>query len=107
MLEQRSTPAPLLLSADTRSVRLFGKHFQLTELEFSLLHTLAMAKGEFLTREALLRAVWGEEGTNSLLSVYIHYLREKLERDGEKIILSSRGGGYALTKKLWEGEDEC
>ena len=39
------------------------------------------------------------------MNVYIHYLREKLEADGEKIILSSRSHGYKIDEKyLTEGE---
>lgn len=107
MLRDRGEPMPLSFPADGRAVLLYGERIRLTEVELLLLKTLFEAKGEFLGREVLMKAVWGDEGTNSLLNVYIHYLREKLERGGEKIILSSRGGGYALTKKVIGGECEC
>ncbi len=105
---KKSGAAPsLIFLPDERAVLLHGEHIRLTEVELALLRALAEAKGEFLCREALLSAVWGNEGTDSLLNVYIHYLREKLERSGEKMILSSRKGGYALTKKILEGESGC
>ena len=79
----------------------------MTEVEYSLLSALAAAKGEFISRTDLRTAVWGTEGTDGLLSVYIHYLREKLEGGGEKVILSSRKAGYALAEKFAKGADEC
>ena len=33
------------------------------------------------------------------VNVYIHYLREKLESGGEKIIISSRNMGYKIDSK--------
>ncbi len=107
-LRKHGTPPPLALIEDEHSIRFFGEYIRLTEVEFSLLHALYAVQGEFISRDALLLAVWGEEGTNSLLNVYIHYLREKLERGGERVILSSRGAGYAIAKKFLKGGDgEC
>ncbi len=107
-LKNRGTPPPLSLIEEEHAIRFYGEYIRLTEVEFSLLRALSQAKGECISREALLRTVWGEMGTNSLLNVYVHYLREKLERGGEKVILSSRGAGYALAKKfLKEGDGEC
>ena len=97
---RKSETAPLTLSEGERTLRLYGETVRLTEVEFSLLHALVKARGEFVSREALRAAVWGAEGTESVLNVYIHYLREKLERGGEKVILSSRKLGYALAKKF-------
>ena len=43
-----------------------------------------------------------------VLNVYVHYLREKLERGGEKIIISSRGLGYKIDEKyLQTGGTVC
>ena len=107
-LRAHGTPPPLSLIGEERAIRFFGEYIRLTEVEFLLLQALFSAQGEFISREELLLAVWGEEGTNSLLNVYIHYLREKLERGGERVILSSRGAGYALAKRFLKGGDgEC
>ena len=65
------------------------------------------ADGAFISREALKSAVWGAESSEGVLNVYIHYLREKLERDGEKVILSSRKSGYALAEKFKRGSGAC
>ena len=53
-----------------------------------------------------MRDVWGDECEGGVLNVYIHYLREKLETEGEKIIFSTRKMGYKIDKKyLVERED--
>ena len=106
-IKNRKKPPLLMLLSEERAVRLRGEHIRLTEVELSLLSALLCAKGGYISREALRAAVWGEEGTDSLLNVYIHYLREKLEGDGEKVILSSRKLGYALAEKFVKGEEEC
>lgn len=107
MLKSKKAPLPFLLIEKERALRLYGEVIRLTEVEYSLLSALASAKGAFISRAELRAAVWGAEGTDGLLSVYIHYLREKLERGGEKVILSSRKSGYALAEKFAKGDGEC
>ena len=46
-----------------------------------------------------MKTVWGDGADGGVLNVYIHYLREKLEAGGEKIILSSRKQGYKIVEK--------
>ncbi len=106
-MQASEAPTPLVLLEKEHSLRLYGEEIRLTEVEFSLLCALVGAKGQFLGREALRAAVWGTEGTDGLLSVYIHYLREKLERGGEKVILSSRKAGYAIAQKFAKGGHVC
>ena len=82
-----------------RCIYLKERKIMLTELEFSLFKELFEAGGEYVTRESLIEAVWGSGYTNGILNVYIHYLREKLETEGEKIILSSRNQGYKIDER--------
>ena len=91
--------APLVLSEDEKCAFLFGEKIALTELEFELLSKL-MERDGFTSREELLSALWQDEATGSVLNVYIHYLREKLEVGGEKIIVSSRRQGYRINEKF-------
>lgn len=91
--------APLVLSEDEKCAFLFGEKIALTELEFELLSKL-MERDDFTSREELLSALWQDEATGSVLNVYIHYLREKLEVGGEKIIVSSRRQGYRINEKF-------
>ena len=95
--------AALSLSADSRHVSLFGEEIKLTELEFKLLDRLMKADG-FVSREELLGSVWGEGFDAGVVNVYVCYLRRKLEKDGRKIIISSRNEGYKIDEKYrrWE-----
>lgn len=91
------TGAPLLPSADFRTVTVEGETVALTEREAALLALLFRANGAPVAREVLARAVFREaEDAEGSLTVYIHYLRKKLERNGKRRILAHRGGGYSL-----------
>lgn len=92
--------APLTLG--DRCAYLDEREIKLTEQEFALLSTLC-SRGGFVSREELLRSVWGEGADGGVLNVYVHYLREKLEFRGEKIIISSRGQGYKIAEKFLSG----
>ncbi len=89
--------APLVLGE--KCAHLYEKTLRFTDVEFSLLSALVAAGGEFVSREELIATVWGEGTTAGILNVYVHYLREKLEFRGEKIIISSRKWGYKIDKK--------
>ena len=89
----------LIIEGDGRHVCLDGERIRLTESEHRLLSAMAEGNGEFVPREALVRSAFGENQDGGILNVYVHYLREKLERNGEKIILSSRKAGYKIDKK--------
>ncbi len=99
--------AALSLNKRERYALLHGEKIRLTEVELSLLSALYEKGGEFASREELLEAVWGAEAQAGILNVYIHYLREKLEGRGEKIIISSRRCGYKIDKRYLGGEAVC
>jgi DNA-binding response OmpR family regulator len=64
----------------TREVRRDGALVRLSTTEFELLTYLMRNRGQVLTREQILRAVWGydyDPGTN-VVDVYVGYLRRKL-----------------------------
>ena len=94
----------LIFDPDGRHVLLDGERIRLTESEHKLLSLIAEGDGELVSRDELTRGTFGEEAEGGILNVYIHYLREKLEASGEKIILSSRRGGYRIDKKYLGGE---
>ena len=91
-----------LLSLGEKCAYLREREIRLTEVEYSLLSVL-IKKGGFVPREELLRNVWGEGADGGVLNVYVHYLREKLECLGEKIIIASRGQGYKIDEKYLSG----
>ncbi len=64
----------------SREVRHDGRPIRLSTTEFELLTYLMRNRGQVLSREQILRAVWGYEydpGTN-VVDVYVGYLRRKL-----------------------------
>ena len=84
------------ISENDRSVFFHGKRIRLTDVELSLLSLLLNGRGEYVSRKDILQSVWNNGADGGVINVYIHYLREKLEKGGEKIILSSRKLGYAI-----------
>ena len=101
--DEKSDGALLVLGE--RCVYLRGKEIKLTEVEYSLL-SLLLQRRCFVPREELLKSVWGDGADGGVLNVYIHYLREKLEFLGEKIIIASRGQGYKIDEKYLTGGDK-
>lgn len=81
----------------TREVHRGGDLVRLSTTEFELLVYLMRNRGHVLSREHILRAVWGYEhdpGTN-VVDVYVGYLRRKLRGgDGEAPITTIRSVGY-------------
>ena len=73
------------------------ERIKLTEVEMRLYERLYSSDG-YVSRGELLEYVWHGESEAGVLNVYIHYLREKLEKWGEKIILSSRKLGYKINE---------
>ena len=97
------TPATTIRAGDidvnliTREVRRDGELVRLSTTEFELLVYLLRNRGQVLSREQILRAVWGYEydpGTN-VVDVYVGYLRRKLRRhDRRAPIVTVRSVGY-------------
>ncbi len=89
--------AGIELDLISRQVRRAGELVRLSSTEFELLHYLMRNSGRVLTREQILRAVWGYEydpGTN-VVDVYIGYLRRKLAHSGASApIVTVRTVGY-------------
>jgi DNA-binding response OmpR family regulator len=81
----------------TRQVRRRGEQIRLSTTEFELLAHLVRHAGRVLSREQILRAVWGydyDPGTN-VVDVYVGYLRRKLRQpDAPAPIVTVRTVGY-------------
>lgn len=91
--------ADLTLDPTTREVHRGDRPIDLTVREFELLQLFMRHPRQVLTRETLLERVWGfdAEAETHVLEVYIGYLRQKLEADGEpRLIQTVRGVGYVL-----------
>lgn len=91
--------ADLELNLHGRTVRRGTKEIQLTAREYALLEFLLRNKERVLSRQEIVREVWGldfDTGTN-MVDVYINYLRRKIDRDfPEKLIHTQFGLGYVM-----------
>ncbi|WP_063736742.1 response regulator transcription factor [Streptomyces sp. RTd22] len=89
----------LRMDLTTREVTRGGRRVELTRTEFTLLEMFLAHPRQVLTREQILKAVWGfefEPSSNSL-DVYVMYLRRKTEAAGEpRLVHTVRGVGYVL-----------
>lgn len=102
---RRTNPEPGQSGLRVGRVRLDGRAHQvwlddmvveLSRTEFRLLQVLMESTGDVLTKDLLLRRVWGLDASaeTSVLETYISYLRRKL---GDGIdIRTVRGVGYRL-----------
>jgi DNA-binding response OmpR family regulator len=77
-------------------VRLNDQVVEMKPKEYELLASLAQRRGQVLSREQLLRAVWGHTVNSRTVDVHIRWLRQKIERNPAepKRIVTVRGLGY-------------
>jgi len=100
---QREKPVQvgdLRLEPASHEVWLHGKQVGLTRLEFNLLYCMAQRAGKVLTRDDILRLVWGENEAIDLrgIDAHIRRLRAKVEDDPDdpKRIQTVHGVGYKM-----------
>jgi two-component system KDP operon response regulator KdpE len=83
-----------------RQVFVDDREIHLTPIEYKLLTVLIRYAGKVVTRDRLLKEVWGPSYTNEIqyLRVYMGHLRQKLEADPTRpqYLLTEAGVGYRL-----------
>ncbi len=88
----------LKIDLSLQQVTVNGEPMDLTPTEFRLLSCLVQRSGQVVPHKELLTEVWGPEYSDqiSYLSVYIRYLRQKIERNPSQpvYILTKWGTGY-------------
>ena len=98
--EQTYAIGDLQIDVAHRRVRVKGQDIHLTPIEYRLLTTLTRHAGKVLTRNQLLKEVWGRAYTDQAhyLHVYMAHLRRKIEvNPGQpRYILTEPGVGYRL-----------
>jgi two-component system KDP operon response regulator KdpE len=74
-----------------------GQHLKLSPIEYQLVKLLAQNHGKIVTRQHILREVWGPHATGQAqyLRVYIGHLRRKLVNGGVHI-QNEQGIGYRM-----------
>ncbi len=110
-LFRRSTPntrpevltfGDLLLDTGTHRAQRGSRIIDLTAKEYELLELFMRHPRQVLTREVIFDRVWSYDfgGESNIIEVYIRYLRQKTESEGEPRFLHTvRGFGYVLREE--------
>lgn len=92
----------LTMDTSAREVRIGERRVELTAKEYELLEQFMRHPQQVLTREVIYDRVWGYDfgGESNIIEVYVRYLRQKLEANGEpRLIQTVRGVGYILREE--------
>jgi DNA-binding response OmpR family regulator len=84
-----------------REVRRDGRVIELTPKEFALLEYLMRNPGMALSRTQIIDHVWRYDldAVSNVVDIYIHYLRDKIDRGARKPLLKTvRGVGYKIAE---------
>jgi DNA-binding response OmpR family regulator len=91
---------PIELRTDTAEVVRNGEVIPVSRIEFYVLAELIGAQGRVLSRDHLLRKVWGygNAGDGRVVDNLIYRLRNKIEEDpaNPEYLLTVRGFGYRM-----------
>ena len=106
LLRRGDSQAPqvngIRLYAESRRVWLGDDELSLTTKEFDLLRILVSNAGTVITREQLMRDVWGESwwGSTKTLDMHVSWLRRKLGDDAAsaRYITTVRGVGFRFER---------
>ena len=91
--------ADLTMDLARHQVQRAGRPITLTGKEYALLEYFLRHPNQVLTRSQILDNVWGydAEPGSSVVEIYVHYLRNKIDRGGSEPLLHTvRGIGYSL-----------
>ena len=93
------TVGDLTLDLKKVEAKVKGEVVDLTIKEFEVLKYLSTQPGEVVTREMLLKKVWGYDdyvGAIRTVDVTVNRIRDKIEKDkaNPKILITKRGVGY-------------
>ena len=88
----------LNINLESQLVELNGNMIELSSTEYGLLACLVRNTGKLVSHNQLMQEVWGSSygNTASTLTIYIFYLRKKLEdsQHGHQYIHTQWGRGY-------------
>jgi two-component system OmpR family response regulator len=99
----------LRLDPAAHTVTRGGEPVDLTAKEFALLEYLMRHRDEVLTRTRLAEHVWDSayDGDLHVVTVYVAYLRDKIDRPfGRSSIATVRGVGYRLRDDLGDARTD-
>ena len=90
----------LAINREEHWVQRGDRRIDLTAREFALLEYLMNNAGKAVSRATIMQDVWNTpfDSTTNIVDVYMKYLRDKIDLDGEvKLIRTVRGVGYVLS----------
>lgn len=93
---------PLTMDLAAHAVTMGDRRVDLTAKEYDLLELFMRHPQQVLTRDVIYDRVWGYNfgGESNIIEVYVRYLRQKLEAQGEpRLIHTVRGVGYILREE--------
>lgn len=94
------TCGPIELRPDTAEVLRYGSPVPVSRIEFYVLAELIGARGKVLSRDYLLRKVWGygNAGDGRVVDNLVYRLRSKIEDDpaNPELLTTVRGFGYRM-----------
>jgi DNA-binding response OmpR family regulator len=95
---ERVEVGDLIIDGATREVLLFGKALTLEPMERALLEYLVVHRARVVSREELLRSVWGGGRFRSRVAdAYVGRIRKKIE-GGNVAVATIRGAGYRFVE---------
>jgi len=102
--EQAMRPSPVLqvgdltLNEDSYEVERAGEVIELTSTEFELLRYLMRNEHRVVSKTQILDRVWSYDyrGKQTVVELYISYLRKKIDAGRTPMIHTVRGSGYVL-----------
>jgi len=91
---------PLLeIDRAAREVLVYGREVRLTRLEFALLGALAERPAAIVSKERLLRDVWGFRSHGRTRTIDAHAFRLRRKLADERLVHNVRGVGYRLVAR--------
>jgi DNA-binding response OmpR family regulator len=94
--------ADLTMDDASHEVYRGARLISLTRTEYLLLRVLLSNAGHVVSRDEIVRSVWGERNAieSNAVDVHIKSLRAKVDQRGKKLIETVRGFGYRLRADL-------
>lgn len=88
----------LMLNEDSYEVSRAGETIELTTTEFELLRFLMRNPHRVVSKSQILDRVWNYDfgGRQTVVELYISYLRKKIDSNRQPMIHTIRGAGYML-----------
>ena len=107
VVEPAAVVEPLVVDAERRRIRYYGRALDLSRYEYGILSTLIARPGRVFTRDELLDKVWDgdRDSYDRTVDAHVKTLRAKLKAVAPEVeaIVTHRGTGYALAEGLPAG----